>query len=28
LPVMVAHAVTNFVLIVDLNRRHALEVTN
>ena len=28
LPVMVAHALTNFVLIVDLNRRHALEATN
>jgi membrane protease YdiL (CAAX protease family) len=28
LPVMVAHGLTNFVLIVDLNRRHALEVTN
>jgi len=28
LPVMLAHALTNFVLIVDLNRRHALEATN
>jgi membrane protease YdiL (CAAX protease family) len=28
LPVMVAHALTNFVLIVDLNRRHTLEATN
>ncbi len=28
LPVMVAHALTNFVLIVDLNRRHAVEATN
>lgn len=28
LPVMAAHALTNFVLIVDLNRRHALQATN
>ena len=28
LPVMLAHALTNFVLIVDLNRRHTLEATN
>lgn len=28
LPVMVAHALTNFVLIVDLNRRHTLEAAN
>ena len=28
LPVMVAHGLTNFVLIVVLNRRHALEATN
>jgi len=28
LPVMLAHALTNFVLIEDLNRRHALEATN
>ena len=28
LPVMLAHALTNIVLIVDLNRRHALEAAN
>ena len=28
LPVIVAHGLTNFVLIVVLNRRHALEATN